>query len=87
MKTRIKMLGIFITYQQVLALLSRVCRQSNPLDLFLLLGDDVHSHEDIEGIVNSASDVLLVIGLHNNMTYLPATVNNNCCLLYLQSHC
>lgn len=46
---------------QVLALLGGVGGEADPLDLLLLLGDDVHGHEHVEGIVDSAADVLLVV--------------------------
>ena len=47
----------------MLALLCRVGGQSKPLDLLLLLGDDVHGHQNVQSIVHSAADVLVVNGL------------------------
>ena len=35
--------------------------QAMPQDLFLGPGDDLHSDEDIEGIIHTAPDVLLII--------------------------
>ena len=39
--------------------LDGVCRQTKPPDLFLLLADDVHGHQHVEGVVHSPTDVLL----------------------------
>mmetsp|Transcript_17065 Transcript_17065/g.36819 ORF Transcript_17065/g.36819 Transcript_17065/m.36819 type:complete len:216 (+) Transcript_17065:317-964(+) len=38
-------------------------RQAAPCDLFLILGYNVHGHEDIECIVDTATDVLVVVVL------------------------
>ena len=51
------------TYVQVLALLCGVGGQADPLDFLLLLGDDVHGHEHVEGVVHAPPDVLLVVRL------------------------
>ena len=50
-----------LVYFQAICLLHGVCGESQPLDLFLLFGDDVHGHEDVEGVVNTPPDVLLVV--------------------------
>ena len=50
-----------LVYFQAICLLHGVCGESQPLDLFLLFGDDVHGHEDVEGVVNAPPDVLLVV--------------------------
>lgn len=47
-------------YLEVLTFLCRVGRKSDPADLFLLFGDDIHCHEDVKGIVNTATDILLI---------------------------
>jgi hypothetical protein len=57
---------------EVLALLSRVGGQADPLDLLLLLGDDIHGHEHVQGIVDTAPDVLLVISLGRRTNNLPS---------------
>ena len=44
----------------VLALLCRVGGQAQPVNLFLLLGNDVHSHEHVESVVHTATNVLVV---------------------------
>ena len=49
-----------MSHLDVLTLLNRVGGQSYPLNLFLLLRDDVHGGQDVEGVVHSPSDVLLV---------------------------
>mmetsp|Transcript_27491 Transcript_27491/g.88773 ORF Transcript_27491/g.88773 Transcript_27491/m.88773 type:complete len:227 (-) Transcript_27491:22-702(-) len=49
-------------------LLLGICGQPPPLYLLLLLRDDVHRHQHIERVVDSAADVLLVV-LH--LTILP----------------
>ena len=41
--------------------LDRVGGQSEPPDLLLLLADDVHGHQDVEGVVDASPDVLLVV--------------------------
>lgn len=33
------------------------------MDLLLLLGDDVHSHQHVESVIHTPADVLLVIHL------------------------
>mmetsp|Transcript_25359 Transcript_25359/g.74005 ORF Transcript_25359/g.74005 Transcript_25359/m.74005 type:complete len:336 (+) Transcript_25359:60-1067(+) len=43
------------------ALLLRVAGQAFPQDLLLLLGDDLHGHEHVEGVVDAPPDVLLVV--------------------------
>ena len=46
---------------ETVGLLYRVGGQPKPLDLLLLFGDDVHGHQHIEGIVDTSSDVFLVV--------------------------
>ena len=55
---------------QVGAFLSRVGRQSDPADLLLLLGDDVHGHQHIQRVVHASPNVLLVIGLEARYSIL-----------------
>lgn len=49
------------THLQILALLSRIGGQANPFDLLFLFGDDVHGHQHIECVIDTPSNVLLVI--------------------------
>ena len=46
---------------KIMNFLCRVCRQTNPFDLFLFLRDNIHSHKDIKSIVYTPPNVLLVI--------------------------
>ena len=36
-------------------------RQTNPTNFLLLLGNNIHGHQDVQGIVDSAANVLLII--------------------------
>ena len=56
------------THLNVLALLSRVGGKSNPAYLLLLFWDDIHSHQNIKGIIHTTSDVLLINGLRVKVT-------------------
>ena len=44
-----------------LMLFGGIGRKSDPFDLLFLFGDDVHRHEDVEGVVNTPPDVLLIV--------------------------
>lgn len=46
---------------QTVGFLNRVGGQTEPLDLLLLFGDDVHGHEHVEGVIDTPPDVLLVV--------------------------
>ena len=46
---------------EVVHLLCGVGGETDPLDLLLLLGDDVHGHEHVESIIHSPPDVFLVV--------------------------
>lgn len=50
----------------MLTFLNRVSGQSNPPYILLFLGYNVHGHKNIEGIVHSSANVLVVNGLHTH---------------------
>ena len=50
-------------YLNVFTLLNRVGGKANPPDLLFFFGNDVHSHQDIKGIINSSPNVFMVYGL------------------------
>ena len=43
------------------SIIAPTARQSAPRNLLLILGDDIHGHEDVESVVDSAADVLVVV--------------------------
>lgn len=46
---------------QILTFLRRVGGEPDPFDLLLVFGDDVHGHQDVQGVVNPSADVLLIV--------------------------
>lgn len=46
---------------QILTFLRRVGGESDPFDLLLVFGDDVHGHQDVQSVVNPSADVLLIV--------------------------
>ena len=56
-----KQLFNFLENSPTYLYLNGVGRKSEPPDFFLLLADDVHRHQDIQSVVNSAADVFLKI--------------------------
>lgn len=48
---------------------SKVRRNTEPLDLLLIFGNDIHGHEDIQRVIYTASDILLIKRslLHNEI--------------------
>ena len=70
-------LSINISHLNVLALLSRVGWETNPTYLLLFLRDYIHRHQNIEGIVYTASDVFLVNWLKKNFVVKNAGSTNN----------
>lgn len=57
------LLQFMTPHLKVLEFLSRICGKPNPSDFFLFLRNDVHSHQHIQRVVNTASYILLVICL------------------------
>ena len=66
----------------MLALLDGVGGQTDPLDFLLLLGDDVHCHQDIQSIVHATPDVLVVNRLQSerySVVYKVSSCNHAGC--------
>ena len=59
----------FCMYLNMLAFLDRVGRQSYPPDILLLLGDNIHGHKHIQGIIYTPSNILVVNCLHKIIAY------------------
>ena len=53
-------LRLILSHLNVFTFLDRVGGESNPVDFFLLLADDIHSHQHIECIINTPPYVLLI---------------------------
>ena len=50
----------FVHFQTV-GLLDGIGGQSQPPNFLLLLADDIHGHEDIEGVIDSAANIFLIV--------------------------
>lgn len=53
---------------QLATFLCRVGGEADPFDLFLIFGDDVHGHQNVQSVVNPSSDVLLIVHLLQRKT-------------------
>ena len=67
-------------YLHLLNFAGRIGRQANPPNLLLFLGDDLDGHENVERIVNTTSNILLIVCLKKKRAFIKNNPARHRCL-------